>query len=137
MKSAHRHLLECVSGAASPEAQAWAAAAVARWWREGDTLSFHRCAGIGTRQKTMDAIRNDLLRQAAAHLAGCPSRRAETLAAMCRDFEARLWPLWRGDPEPPARAGSVNALLFRAKHLGAALPTSTRMLVNIIGPGND
>lgn len=133
MKPAHRYLLECATGNASPEAQAWAVAAVARWWRDGDALQFHRCAGLGTRQKTVDAIRNDLLQQAAEHLEGCPSRRAEVLAKMCQDFEGRLWPLWRDDPEPPARAGPVNDLLFRAKRLGAILPTSTRMMFGIIG----
>lgn len=133
MKPQHRYLLECVTGNVSPEAQAWAVAAVARWWHEGDALQFHRCAGLGTRQKTVDAIRNDLLRQAAEQLDGCPTKRAEMLAEMCKHFECQLWPLWCNESEAPARAGPVNKLLFEAKRLGANLPCSVRMVFGIIG----
>jgi hypothetical protein len=132
VKPAHRHLLECISGNPGPEAQAWAAAAVARWWAHGGLLEFHRCAGVGTIQKTVDALRNDLLRQAAEHIPGCPTHKAEVLAKACEDMEGRLWKLWRGDPDPPARAGPVNALLFKAKRMGANLPCGVRQVFNIV-----
>ncbi|MEW6414369.1 MAG: hypothetical protein AB1482_03855 [Pseudomonadota bacterium] len=132
MKPALRHLLECVTGTPSAEAQAWAAEALAKVWRDGDALGVWRCIGVGTRQKALDAIRNDLMRQAAEHLDGGITQRAEQLARLCRDMEGRLWPLWCDEAEAPARAGPALGLLFRAKHLGATLPAGVRTVFDIL-----
>jgi hypothetical protein len=132
VRPAHRHLLECISGNPGPEAQAWAAAAVARWWANGGDLEFHRCAGIGTPMKAINAIRNHLLRQAAEHIDGSITHRAEVLAKLCRDMENRLWPLWKSEADAPSRAGPALALLFRCKKMGADLPGSVRQVFDLI-----
>jgi hypothetical protein len=132
MRPCHRYLLEVIDGTPSPEASAWAVAGVRQWWHLAGTLDIHRCLKIGTPKKAVDAIRNDLLRQAAVHIEGGPTRRAEQLAKMCNDMEARLWPLWMDEQHPPARAGAVNALLWKCKRLGATLPASVRQIFEIL-----
>lgn len=132
MRPAHRYLLEIDNGNPSPDALAWAAASIRKWWRRGGEVAFHRCADIVTIQKARDAIRNDLLRRAAEHIDGGITHKAETLAKHCADMEARLWGLWRDEQDAPERAGPALTLLFQAKRQGSTLPCSVRQVFDII-----
>lgn len=132
MSQAHHHLDEALAGAPSPEAVAWIASGLSRWLRPDNTLDLARCLGLQTACKSRQALRDELLRQAAKHMAGGPTARAEQLSGIARDFEARIWPLWRDLPEPPARAGAVLTLLWRAKRYGASLDLGPRAMFNIL-----
>lgn len=136
MKPAHRDLAELVylrpGETLSPETAHRFQQAALRWLRHPDGIELARRLGWGTRQKASDALRDDLLCQAAGHLDGGITQRAATLAGLCRDMENRLWPLWRDEAEAPARAGPALAQLFRAKRLGASLPGGVRTIFDIL-----
>lgn len=133
MKDTHRHLARLLNGEASPESLAWLQAGFRRWLQPDNALDLGRCLGLGTPSKCRDQLRNDLLRQAAGHLEGVPTTRAEQLARLCADMEARLWPLWKDEQTPPERAGPVLSLLWRAKRTGASLNLGVRRIFDLIG----
>lgn len=62
-----------------------------------------------------------------------PSARAERLAREIRDFQSRLWPRWRGNPNPPQGASALRSELFVARTYHA-LPESPRQLYEILRP---
>jgi len=136
VKQAHRDLAELVSlkpgETLSPETARRFQQAALRWLRHREGIDLARRLGWGTRQKANDALRNDLLRQAAEHLPGTVTQRAAALAELCRDMENRLWALWQGEAEAPASAGPARALLFKAKCLGADLPGGVRTVFDIL-----
>lgn len=136
MRPAHRHLAELLTAAPgeqlSPACVRWLQAGALSWLQAGNGLELGRCLGLVTQQKSRDALRNDYLRRAAELMPGGDTHRAEELARLCEQMEGRLWPLWRGEAEPPERAGPVLALLFKARHLGSPLPCSVRHLFDII-----
>lgn len=133
MKAAHRHLADLLDGRLSAEAAAWLSAGFRRWMRPDNALDLARCLGLGTAAKCRERLRNELLREAASHLDGCPTAKAEQLARLCADMEARLWPLWKNETAPPGRAGKALSLLWQAKRAGASLNLGVRRLFDIIG----
>lgn len=94
-------------------------------------LPLHRFLGIGDRHSARLALRDALVREAAALTGGqTRGRRAELLAGHVKQLN-RKWRLWRDLGEPPAHAAPVLQLLWRAQHL-MRLPTTARRLVDII-----
>ena len=130
--AAHRHLADLLDGELSPKAAAWLAAGFRRWLQPSNTLDLAHALGLHTATKARDRLRKDLLRLAADHLEGGPTARAEQLARLCADMEARLWPLWRDEPAPPARAGAALSALWRAKRLGGSLSLTVRRIFDLI-----
>lgn len=127
-----RHLAELLAGQPSPEALAWLSAGLRRWLLDDGDMPLNRHLRLGTAAKARQTLRDALLRDAAEHLDGGLTRRAERLAALCTDFEARIWPIWKDLPEPPERAGPVLARLWEAKRYGADISLTVRRIFSII-----
>lgn len=98
-------------------------AAMLRWSEQTDDkpLALNRYVGLGTPRATRIALRDELLRDAAALMTGSRWARCRHLAEMARAFNVRRWPTWRRFGIP-GDASSVDILLYRACGLGEPLP---------------
>jgi hypothetical protein len=120
------------SRGADKEAAAWAAAGLHAWLRSGGAVSLARCLGLaGTPHRVQLLLRDQWIREAARHVPGDTLwQRACKLAEEIRRFEGQLWPCWRNEKLPPARARPVEQALHFARQHGE-LPKSSRQLRNV------
>jgi hypothetical protein len=121
------------SGGADKEAAAWAASALAAWLRAEGVRPLQYFLGLPhSARKTQQWLRDLWIVEAAKHIeARTEWQRACKLAEEVARFESRLWPAWRGQRLPPARATPTQACLFFAK-THSPLPETPRRLRSIL-----
>jgi hypothetical protein len=122
------------SRGADREAAAWVASGLSAWLRAGGAVVLPKCLGLpNTATKVRLLLRDEWIREAASYVkADTIWKKACVLADEIRRFEGRLWPCWRNEKLPPARATPAQACLFFARGHGE-LPTTARQVRNILG----
>ena len=117
MQKAIDHLLELAQG--DSDAARWLADALKTWAGGASWEKATGCTGGGLGRY----LRNVHLREAGRAL----DWNAAEMAEAVERFERRIWPAWRGRAEPPERAETINAELFRARRISPSrLPNSRR-----------
>ena len=119
------HLLELAQG--DSDAARWLADVLKTWAAGASWEKATGCTGGGLGRY----LRNVHLRAGGRAL----DWNAAEMAEAVERFERRIWPAWRGRTEPPERAESINAELFRARRISPSrLPNSRRHYERLFNP---
>jgi hypothetical protein len=121
------------SGGRDEAAAQWAAAGLSAWLRAEGVRPLQYFLGLPrTARKTQQWLRDAWIREAARYVeAATEWQRACKLAEEIRRFEGQLWPCWRNEKLPPARARPVEQALHFARQHGE-LPRTSRQVRNIL-----
>jgi hypothetical protein len=127
---------------ASPSTAKWFQRAVHQYLTGGNQQTLEKCLGLTSpgagKPKLATSyrkrLRDEMLQQAFKQISQEHSVtvRCEQLAKDVKDFEARIWPLWRDLEAPPARCSELRRFLFLAAKTGEPLPTNWRTVYRVI-----
>ncbi len=131
--------LKAVRKYGDPDTVEWLESGIARYMsteRESLDICLNLTSTIGQpkqRTRYLKQQRNDFLKQAYNHVNPDKSdlKRCEILAAHAKDFQARIYPLWKKHG-PPNETSQLRKYLFYAADTGEDLLTSGRSIFRIL-----